>query len=119
VEGIYAYADGGESRQARLYFQDGVLRHVYGFTGEQGTGAPREIVPQAGDSFTLLDEWMDLDANGNVIETVYQEGATLVFREQTFTWEALDAAPGEYIVGFIVIDLDGNQYPVYSQVSVR
>jgi hypothetical protein len=39
--------------------------------------------------------------------------------DRIFTWEALDAAPGAYIVGFIVEDLDGNQYAEYTQVTVE
>jgi hypothetical protein len=80
VEGIYTFADGGETRQARLYFSNGVMRQVFGFTGENGTGAPREIIPQPGDQFTVLEKWLDLDQNGQVIETVFQQGGTLTFR---------------------------------------
>jgi hypothetical protein len=119
VEGIYTYADGGESRSARLYFQDGVLRQVFGFTGEDGTGAPREIIPQSGDSFTVLEKWMDLDAQGRVAQVAKQEGGTLTFGDQMFTWETLDAAPGQYIVGFVVEDLDGNAYEAFTQVRVE
>jgi hypothetical protein len=36
-----------------------------------------------------------------------------------FTWEELDAAAGEYIVGFIVEDLDGNANEVYERVTVQ
>jgi hypothetical protein len=119
VDGIYIYTDGGESRHARLYFRDGLLRQVFGFTGEGGTGAPREIIPQAGDTFTVLEKWMDLDQRGNVVGVVGQEGGTLVFGDQMFTWEELDAATGEYIVGFIVEDLDGNTYQVSEKVIVE
>ncbi len=119
VNGIYTYSVGGESRYARLYFSDGVLRQVFGFTGEGGTGAPREIIPQPGDTFTILEKWMDLDQRGKVLQAATQEGGTLTFGDQMFTWEELDAAPGEYIVGFIVEDLDGNNYEVYEQVSVQ
>jgi hypothetical protein len=118
VDGIYTYAD-GESRYARLYFSDGMLRQVFGFTGEGGTGAPREIIPQPGDTFTVLEKWLDLDQNGRVAETATQEGGTLTFGDQMFTWEELDAAPGEYIVGFIVEDLDGNAYEAYTEVIVE
>jgi hypothetical protein len=31
----------------------------------------------------------------------------------------LYAAQGDYVVGFIVTDLDGNQYPVYTNITVR
>ena len=119
VDGIYTYADGGESRYARLYFSDRVLRQVFGFTGEDGTGAPREIIPQAGDAFTVLEKWLDLDQRGKVVQAAAQEGGTLIFGDQMFTWEELDAAPGEYIVGFIVEDLDGNTYEAYEEVIVE
>jgi hypothetical protein len=59
VDGIYAYADGGESRCARLYFQDGVLRQIFGFTGQGDTGAPREIIPSlAIPSRSLSSGWI-------------------------------------------------------------
>jgi hypothetical protein len=116
VDGIYKYAD-GESRSARLYFRNGVLRQVFAFTHEGFTGSPWEIVPQAGDQFTILEQWMDQGQNNGAITT--QEGATLTFSDQPFTWQELDAAAGAYIVGFIVEDLDGNRTPVYEQVTVQ
>jgi hypothetical protein len=119
VEGIYTFASSGEQRYARLYFRDALLRQVFGFTGEDGTGAPREITPQRGDTFTILEKWTDLDAQGKVTEVVQQEGETLTFGEQMFTWTQLYAAAGEYIVGYIVEDLDGNSQASYVQVTVR
>jgi hypothetical protein len=118
VDGIYTYAS-GESRYARLYFRDGWLRQVFGFTGQGGTGAPREIYPQRGDSFTVLEEWLDLDAQGKVVQRASQEGGTLTFVDSMFSWQELDAAPGQYIVGFVVQDLDGNSYEQYSTVEVQ
>jgi hypothetical protein len=118
VDGIYTYAS-GESRSARLYFRDGLLRQVFGFTGDGTTGAPREIIPTEGDRFTVLEKWFDLDANGRVTAVTTQDGGSLTFGSQMFTWEELDAAPGVYIVGFIVEDLDGNQYEVYTQIMVE
>jgi hypothetical protein len=119
VEGLYTFANSGETINARLYFRDRQLRQVFGFTGQGETGAPREIIPQTGDTVTILERWMDLDQNGNVVRTAVQAGETLTFGDQMFTWEDLDAAAGEYIVGFIVEDLDGNAYPVFTQVTVR
>ena len=119
VEGIYRYADGGESRYARLYFSDGTLQQVFGYTGEDGTGAPREIIPNPGDTFTVLDKWLDLNERGQVAQTVQLPGGTLTFGDQVFSWEALDAAPGQYIVGFIVQDLDGSSYESFGIVTVE
>ncbi|NLF01091.1 MAG: hypothetical protein GX601_08960, partial [Anaerolineales bacterium] len=118
VDGIYRYAD-GDTRQARLHFVDGVVTQVFGFTNADGSGAPREIVPQPGDQFTVLDKWMDLDENGRVVQTAAQEGQTVTFGSQPFTWEELDAAPGRYIVGFIVEDLDGAAQAAYERVTVE
>jgi hypothetical protein len=119
VEGVYTYADGGESRYARLYFSNGLLTQVFGYTGESGTGAPREIIPNEGDTFTVLDKWLDLNERGAVEETVMLPGGTVTFGQETFAWEALDAAPGQHIVGFIVQDLDGNRYESFGLVTVE
>jgi hypothetical protein len=123
VEGIYTFAQDGEQRNARLYFENGRLVQVFGFTGEaeaqSGTGAPREIIPQSGDAFTILELWYDLDAQGNISQAVRQEGGTLTFGDQMFEWVDLDAATGEYLVGFLVEDLDGNPTAVYENVTVR
>jgi hypothetical protein len=119
VEGTYTYADGGESRYARLYFSDGLLQQVFGYTGGGGTGAPREIIPTPGDTFTVLDRWLDLNERGAVEQTVRLPGGTLTFGQETFSWEALDAAAGQYVVGFIVQDLDGNAYESFGVVTVE
>jgi hypothetical protein len=119
IDGTFTYADDGASRYARLYFREGTLQQVFGFTGENGTGAPREIIPQAGDTFTVLEKLMDLDQNGKVAQVATQTGGTLTFGDQMFAWQELDAAPGEYIVGFVVEDLDGNAFESYERVTVR
>lgn len=123
VDGIYTYADSSDQRYARLIFSDGAMTQVLGFSNESGSndslGAPREIVPQAGDTFTVLEKWIPLDASGNPGKMVVEQGATLTFGADTFRWEELSAAMGRYIVGFIVEDLDGNTYPSYAELEVK
>ena len=118
VNGIYTFVD-GEQRYARLAFSNGVLHSVIGFSEQDGSGSAREIIPQNGDTFTLLDMWMDLDATGAVVKTDTQVGATLTFGEQAFLWREMDAAGGDYLVGYIVEDLDGNSVAAYSQITVK
>lgn len=118
VDGLYTYTS-GERRYARLIFRDGVLLQVLGFNGTTPTGAAREIIPSSGDRFTVLEQWWDLDANGRVRQESTQEGETLTFGAQMFTWEELDAAPGPYMVGFIIEDLDGNRIQTFTAVTVR
>ncbi len=119
VEGTYTFAQTGERRYAQLHFRNGALAQVVGFTSETDLGAPREITPSQGDTFTILDKWMDLDANGNVTGISKENGKTLTFGSQPFKWVQLYAAQGQYVVGFIVTDLDGNQYPVYTNITVQ
>jgi len=118
VEGTYTYADDNEQRAARLYFSDGKLRQVFGFT-EGDAGAPREVIPQTGDMFTVTEIWYELDSNGAITTTVTGVGETLTFGNDMFTWESLYAAAGQYVVGFLVADMDGNLTPVYTQIEVK
>jgi hypothetical protein len=118
VEGIYKFADSGETVNARLHFQNGNLVQVFGITGADDTGAPREITPQEGDTFTLLDKWFEQSSSGSMTAT-YLEGKTIAFGAEPIKWEQLYAAAGDYMVGFIIEDLDGNQYPVYTNVTVQ
>ncbi len=119
VSGTFTYADGGDSRPARLYFANGLMQRVVVFSGSDSASAPREIVPSVGDTFTISEKWLDLDNQGNVTATAYQDGKTLTFSADGFTWQQLYAAAGDYIVGFIVEDLDGNQVASYEQVQVK
>ena len=118
VDGLYTFADSGETINARLHFQNGNLVSVFGVTGDNETGAPREITPQPGDAFTVQEKWLEGTSDGGT-QIVYENGATLVFGSTPFTWEQLYAATGDYVVGFIITDLDGNEYPVYTQITVQ
>ncbi len=118
VDGMYTFAASGERLRARLLFIDGVMRQAFAFTGESEASAPREITPVAGDSFTLVDEWLDLNSSGQVTGRSLVEGASLTFGSQMFTWETLDAAAGDYVVGFVVEDLDGNQQEALAAITV-
>jgi hypothetical protein len=80
---------------------------------------PREITPQPGDSFTVFERWMDLDASGRLVDMAYEEGGTLIFSDRLWTYEVLDGPAGDYTIGFIVEDLDGNRVETYTDVTVR
>jgi hypothetical protein len=119
VEGIYNFADGSAPLHARAYLRDGVLRQVFAFQEENGQGAPWEVTMQPGDTFTVLQKWLDLDANGQVANTAWQEGETINVGSAPIKWEELDAAAGQYVVGFIVENLDGVQQPVFQKITVE
>jgi hypothetical protein len=120
VEGVYTYAD-GEKRFARLYFNNetGTLQQVFGYTDKDFNGGAREILPQPGDKFTVLEKWFDLDASGKMTGVVSELGGTVTFGDSPLEWRELDAPAGEYQVGFVVQDLDGKSQPVYTTILVK
>lgn len=118
VDGMYTFA-GGERRYAQLYFKDGELLKVLGFSGQTAQGAPRVISPRPGDSFTVYDELIALNSDSDDPEEYYQEeGATLTFGEQPWAIEELTAPAGDYVLGIQAEDLDGNLYEAYTTITV-
>ena len=102
-----------------MYFKDGKLFQVFGYNGNETAGAPTEIIPEIGDSFTVSFKWIVLDPSGNVSEVVYEDGDTVIFEGSPFEWEQVYAPEGDYLVGFLVSDLDGNETQDFIQVQVR
>ncbi|HEX7589330.1 MAG TPA: clostripain-related cysteine peptidase [Anaerolineae bacterium] len=119
VDGIYTPVDGSGARGGRLIFRDKLLRQVFAFTSADPSGAPREIITKPGDTFTVLEKWIDLDARGNPTTTTTQQGGTLTFGDQPLRWRDLDAAAGDYVVGFNVEDLDGNPTQSFFRITVQ
>lgn len=119
VEGTYLFDETGEERRAEMYFKDGRLFQVFGYNGNETAGAPTEITPMLGDSFTVRFKWMVLDPSGNVTEVVYEDGDTIIFDGSPFEWEQVYAPEGDYLVGFLVSDLDGNVTQDFIQIQVR
>ena len=119
VRGTYTFADTGERRAAELYFKDGQLFQVFGFKGGDIAQQPSQITPSAGDTFTVANRWLNLDSKGNVSGESLTEGDTLTFGASPFSWEQVYAPNGQYLVGFLVADLDGAITPAYTQITVK
>ena len=62
---------------------------------------------------------MEKDTSGNITDIVYEDGETLVFSDTAFEWEQVYAPDGEYLVGFLVSDLEGNMTQSYARVRVE
>jgi hypothetical protein len=118
VDGYYKFANGDATQYAKLYFRNKQLFQVFGFSGDNQSGAPHEITPQKGDQFTVLEKWLDTDSSGNVTESMVK-GDTLTFGDTNFTWKELFAAAGDYVVGFLVTDLDGKSVQAYKTITVK
>jgi hypothetical protein len=117
-DGIYQDAASGESRYARMYFSNGQMTRLFAFTGMDGVGPMHEIIPQAGDQITLIETWLESDGSGGYRQ-VNENGQTMTFGTQAFTWKEMFAAAGDYVVGFVVSDLDGNEKQVFGKITIK
>ncbi|MBN2004060.1 MAG: hypothetical protein JXA21_11960 [Anaerolineae bacterium] len=118
VYGVYTFVESGNERDAFIRFGgDGVMQSVFGFTGENGDGAPREITPQSGDTFTILEEWYEFDETGGGF--VDYEGATLTFNDEPFEMVPYYGYTGDYVLGILVEDMNGNLYEETVEVTVK
>lgn len=119
VHGDYTFADGG-SRQAELFFKDGELIKVLGFSSQGEASAPREITPQSGDTFTVTNQRILLHSDSNQPEEYIDEaGDTITFGDQPITMEEITAPAGDYVLGVQAEDMDGNLYDAYASVTVN
>lgn len=118
VRGTYTYLKSGKQTEARLRFTgDGTLQNVFSFNGAGGAGAPREITPQKGDTFTITEEWLEFDVNPDGVFSDY-DGGTMTFGKKPFEMTPYYAYSGDYIIGIIVEDLNGNTTEDYVEVTV-
>lgn len=119
VYGTYSFVEDGTQMDAVIRFTgDGEMQSVYGFSGEDGSGAPREITPQMGDTFTITDQWLEFtDANpdGEFVDYI---GGTMTFGENWFQMVPYYAYSGDYALGIIVEDLNGNRYEEFVYITV-
>ena len=119
VDGTYTFTETGETRTAQLLFKDEYLFQVMGFVGNSTAGAASEITPNPGDTFTITYKWLDLDSNGSVSAISASEGDVLTFGSKPFQWKQEYLPSGNYLVGFLVADIDGNVTPVYTTITVK
>lgn len=119
VDGIYQSAVTGDKRYAVLHFRGDVMQDLLGYPDTEGKGAPHEIVPQPGDTFTIQQQYLSLDENVSEEDSLFaQDGGMLTFGQAKFTWEEMQPEAGGYVIGILVEDMDGNIIEQYDAVGV-
>jgi hypothetical protein len=118
--GLYA-PNGDESQQQEAMIKfDGnfEMKSFWVFTGQDGTGAPREATLEEGDTFTVYELWQDYNADNDEWEFYYYLGEILTFYGEPFTVVAYEAFAGTYEVGIAVEDYDGNYTESFTNITV-
>ncbi|NTU74682.1 MAG: hypothetical protein HGA86_00990 [Anaerolineaceae bacterium] len=118
VNGVYTFKKSGKTTDAAIRFNgDGEMQNIFSFNGDDGGGAPHEITPQKGDKFTITEEWLEFDVNPDGEFTDY-EGGTMTYGKNGFTMVPYYAYSGDYIVGIVVMDMNGNSTEDFVEITV-
>jgi hypothetical protein len=107
-----------EERRGFIRFTgDGQMNSVWVYTNPDGSGTPSEITPTPGDSFTVVDYWLEYATNPDG-ELVEYAGDTIIFGETPLTWTGYPPIGGSYIVGIAAEDFDGNLFFEFVPINV-
>jgi hypothetical protein len=118
VRGTYTFADSGTQVAALLQFDaDLTFRGMVCFANPDWTGAAHEDLPQAGDTFTISEEWYEPDGNGGY-DITRHDGETLTFGDGPLTVTAHDSLPGSYAIGIEATSVLGDDVIEYASVDV-
>jgi hypothetical protein len=123
VEGWYVYADTGARVDAAMYFNnqgENLIRNIIANpVGNDSIVSPSPLIPKPGDQFLTVNTVLSFDDSGD-FTFEYQEGNTLTFGDQPLYYGTFgDADPGEYAVGIMVKDMDGNMTWQFTPVTVQ
>jgi hypothetical protein len=105
---------------ARFYFDaSGNFLYAYAFPDNDNNGAsnPVEITPQVGDDFTDYVQYYTYDSNNEPIYDYVLSDDVFTWGEQGFSFYSSYPADGQYAVGIIAYDFDGNFVANYEFIS--
>ncbi|MGZ9163712.1 MAG: clostripain-related cysteine peptidase [Anaerolineales bacterium] len=120
VYGQYTDALSNAPVDARFYFDaSGNFLYAYAFPDNDNNGAsnPVEITPQPGDHFADYVQYYTYDSNNEPIYDYVLSDDVFTWSEQGFSFYSSYPADGEYAVGIIAYDFDGNFVANYEFIS--
>ena len=120
VYGQYTDALSNAPVDARFYFDaSGNFLYAYAFPDNDNNGAsnPVEISPQPGDHFTDYVQYYTYDSNNEPIYDYVLSDDVFTWGEPGFSFYSSYPADGQYAVGIIAYDFDGNFVANYEFIS--
>jgi hypothetical protein len=120
VYGQYTDARSGEPVEASLFFDaDGNFLSAYAYldSDNNGTSTPVEITPQNGDTFTDYVQYYTYDANDEPIFNYELSDDVFTWGDQGFSFYASYPETGDYAVGIVAYDFDGNFVASYETIT--
>lgn len=116
VYGTYTFEETDSQVDAVIRFGgDGEMQSVFSFNEQ---GSPHEISPKKGDTFTIQEQWLEYtDENPDGIYNNY-DGGVMTFGKNGFSMVPYYAYSGDYTIGIMVQDMNGNITEEFAEVTV-
>jgi hypothetical protein len=119
VYGQYTFAGTNDTREAAINFWgNGDMKDIFAFEDSDGAGAPRQVSPSVGDTFTIWEEWLEYDEQEGSYAFVDYEGGVMTYNGTPFTMVPYYGFPGFYDIGVIAEDFDGNYQEGFIEIEV-
>jgi hypothetical protein len=121
LDGLYTLADGTPPRRARITFDSaGETKEIAAFKEQGRRSTPHRLTPKQGDQFAPFVQVLTPPAG----EDGKWEFATalsnpLTFRDQPLRVETEAPMPAEYLVGILILDLDGKPTRKYVPLTIN
>jgi hypothetical protein len=111
LEGLYTKKDSGNSNRARLKFDaSGELTDKRVIQEKRGRLVSHELAIKTGDLFIPAVQVMtDQNLSNPRMHTIHGLSDTLVKTEEPFHWVDESAIPGDYLLGLVIEDFNGDQ----------
>jgi hypothetical protein len=120
LDGLYTSADGATSRRAQITFNNaGKTTDVIAYAEQGFASTPHALTLKQDDRFAPFVQILTAPADENSAWQVTRGLSTaLTYRGQPLSWTTEALMPGEYLVGALVQDLDGNLTRKYAPLTV-
>jgi len=122
LEGLYTRAGSDHARRAMLKFDSsGEFINALVFKEGLGHSTPRALTLKPGDQFSPYVQLVKNtgDENLPIWQLTRGQSNTLTCGETAFRWVSADLLPGDYLLGLLVQDLDGEQTRQYGRFKVE
>lgn len=112
LEGLYTKKGSGNSNRARLQFDDkGVITDKRVIQEKRGRLVSHDLVIKPGDTFIPgVHVLTDLNLSNPESHSLHGISGTLTKMEESFHWVDEAALAGDYLLGVVVEDFNGDQY---------
>lgn len=121
LEGLFTKKGSGNSNRARLKFDDnGELTDRRIIQEKRGRLVTHELAIKTGDQFIPVVQILtDLNISNPRMHPIHGISGTLTKLEESFHWVDEAAIPGDYVLGLVVEDFNGDKYHHYLPFAIE